>query len=109
MELSFGKELINTLRGDSKYTFKKYKFDKGGKKFSFKDTFNIYGEYNLLIVPNDNSVEIEFVSLTPVDSYQSEPTTAPQVIAEPNSKIKELSDKDCFSISRRFGKRRRSN
>jgi hypothetical protein len=93
MELSFGKEFITSLRNDSEYTFKKYKFDKGGKMFSFKDTFNIYGEYNLLIVPNDNSIEIEFMSFTPVETSQVEATAISQQIKEPNPKIKELSDK----------------
>jgi hypothetical protein len=92
LELSFGKELIALLRADNEFTFKKFKLDRGGKRFSFKDTFNIYGEYDLLIVPNDTNVEYEFVFLTPLEGESQPPMISPDKVKEPVTKIKELSD-----------------
>ena len=80
------------LRADNEFTFKKFKLDRGGKRFSFKDTFNIYGEYELLIVPNDTNVEYEFVFLTPLDGESQPPIISPDKVKEPVSKIKELSE-----------------
>lgn len=99
LELSFGKELINLIRNDPEFTFHKFSFDKGGKKFSFKDTFNIYGEYDLLIVPNDNSEQVEFVSIAELNTEEeNKPTVTLPTLDnfEINPKIKELSDKIAF-------------
>jgi hypothetical protein len=89
LELSFGKELINSLRVESEFIFKKYKLENGGKIFSFEGIFEAIGSYKLSAIPSESNIDYEFVS------FWQHPLTinSSNNLIEPVKEIKELSDK----------------
>jgi hypothetical protein len=92
LELSFGKELINSLRADSEFVFKRYKLENGGKIFSFEGPFEAIGSYKLSGILSDSNIDYEFLSLSLLEGEYPPTNTSSNNLIESVKEIKDLFD-----------------